>query len=94
MRISFDVAGVPVEFRRDNFFGTTEVRTADRIIPLQTPADLSTHFSATLSRKWNATISGVDVVIEKTRPLFLPWLRPNTYRVFVDGQLLLERFGY
>jgi len=32
--------------------------------------------------------------VEKERPLLFAGLRPQTYRVFVDGQLVHEQSGY
>jgi hypothetical protein len=39
------------------------------------------------------TVEDHAVIIEKERPLLLAGLRPQTYRVFVDGKLVLERSG-
>ncbi len=34
------------------------------------------------------------IVFEKERPSFLAAIRPHTYRVFVDDQLVYETTGY
>jgi hypothetical protein len=35
-----------------------------------------------------------DVVIEKDRPSLLAGVRPQTYRIFVDGKLVQEQNGF
>jgi len=47
-----------------------------------------------LKRQWHFSVDGHAVIIEKERPLLLAGLRPQTYRVFVDGKFVLERNGF
>ena len=94
MRIQFDVADTPAEFRRDWFTGRVELRVAGQNISLQSALNPTTHFSLSLTEVWRHHVVGHEVVIEKVRPLLLAGLRPHAYRVLVDGQLVAEQRGY
>ena len=94
MRIAFDVAGTPVEFRRNAFWGSAELRVGGAAIRLQHAADPTTHFELSLTKVWRHRVGDHEVVVEKVRPLLLAGLRPQTYRVKVDGQMVAERVGY
>jgi len=93
MQIDFQVKGNPVSFRRDAAFGKAELIAGGQSLELQSPLSLSTHISFKLLTKWEANVYGSNVVIEKKRKLFLAGLRPSDYRVFVDGQLVVEASG-
>jgi hypothetical protein len=57
----------------------------------------STHFGFTLKRRHQFVVGKDEkhqVAIEKERPLIIAGVRPQTYRVFVDGQLIHEQSGY
>jgi hypothetical protein len=50
-----------------------------------------------LVRRWTFQVGSEErhaVIIEKERGRMLSGWRPQKYRVFVDGQLILERSGY
>ena len=94
MLIAFKVGETLVEFRRNWFTGIASLNTPTETIQLQSFSDISTHFSVKLTTSWSCTISGLNVVIEKTRPLFLAGFRPQHYKVFVDGSLALEQSGF
>jgi hypothetical protein len=53
-------------------------------------------FSVTLTKRYEFTV-GVEerhnIIIEKKRKLFLAGLRPQQYRIFIDGQLVQTHEG-
>jgi hypothetical protein len=55
---------------------------------------LGTHFTLSMKDQWVALAGDRDVMVEKIRPLFFAGLRPQTYRMLVDGELVAERRGY
>ena len=69
------------------------VHAAHRLVVLQSSLNPFTHYSMKLKRQWHFSVEDHAVIIEKERPLLLAGLRPQTYRVFVDGKLVLERSG-
>jgi len=91
--IDFSVGEIPAQFTRDQVTGRAEVRTPGGTLVLGSPFNPLTHFSLRLTRKWQFTIDGKNVVIEKKRPLFLAGLRPHQYKVFVEGRLVAEASG-
>jgi hypothetical protein len=63
----------------------------------RSPLSPSTHFSFTRKRRNEFVVGTVEkhqVVIEQERPLIIAGVRPQTYRVFVNGQLIHEQSGY
>jgi hypothetical protein len=93
MYIDFFVDGKPVQFRRDSFAGKAVVESNEGIIVLQNPLNPFTHFSLKQVRTWHCTVSGDEVVIEKTRPLLLAAFRPSKYRILVNRKLVAEKEG-
>lgn len=97
MRFTIDVDGKGehhVEFSRDWFTGRAVVRIDGKPQTLAGLMDFSTHFTLQLVRKWRFLVAQHEVVIEKFRPVFFAGLRPQIYRVFVDGTLIDEHHGY
>lgn len=50
-----------------------------------------------LTRSWDFEVGTVEkhkIHIDKVRPKLLASLRPSLFRVFVDDQLVEERFGF
>ena len=94
MEVTFEVDGAPIKFSRNWFTGrcTLTTGTGDEI--LQSPLDPFTHFSVKLTRRWQCSVEGHDVVIDKVRPLLLAGVRPQTYRIFIDGKLVKEQNGF
>ncbi len=86
--LRFEVDGTPVEFCRNAFTGRCTLRTATKVIELQSPWNLFTHYSTTLGKRWHSSVRGHDVVIEWEHPFI--GLRPQTYRILVDGVLVQE----
>lgn len=94
MKLTFAVDGTNVEFSRDWFSGRCTLVTDTGTTVLQSPWNLGTHYSLTTLKRWDCSVNGHEVVIEKQRPWLLAGLRPHTYRIFVDGKLVMERGGF
>lgn len=75
-----------VDFSFDQFIGTLEIK-----VDGQTAVKDFRMFSLKLTKRYELVV-GVNekhqVVIEKKRKLFLAGMRPQRYRVFVDGALM------
>jgi hypothetical protein len=61
---------------------------------LQSPWNPLTHFSLDTTRRWQCSVKGHDIVIEKDRPLLFAGFRPQTYRLFIDGKLVQQQSGF
>ncbi len=83
-----------VKFSRNWFTGRCILHTGTRDAVLQSSLNPFTHYSMKLKRQWHFSVEDHAVIIEKERPLLLAGLRRQTYRVFVDGKLVVERSGY
>ena len=94
MKFTFEVEGTRIEFFRSNITGRVTLTTDAGTVELQSPLNPMTHFGAFLSRQWAVTVKGHKVVIEKERPVLMAGLRPQTYRVFVDDNLIVEQTGF
>lgn len=89
MRFSFRV-GVSephqVDFSFDQFLGNLEIRVDGQ--PLVKDFRM---LSLKLTKRYEFEVGTQErhqIVIEKKRKLFLAGLRPQQYRVFIDGQLV------
>jgi hypothetical protein len=86
-----------IEFYRNCITGAMQILVNGEQVAEQSWLSPSTHFSFTLKRRNAFEVGKVEkhqVVIERERPLLVAGIRPHTYRVFVDGQLIHERSGY
>jgi hypothetical protein len=86
-----------IDFSRDWFTGAMQVFVDGQKLVLQSPYSPSTHFSFTLTRRYEFSVGEAEphhVMLEKERPLLGACLRPHTCRVFVDGQMVHEQTGY
>jgi hypothetical protein len=75
-----------VDFSFDQFVGNLEIK-----VDGQTAVKDFRMFSLSLTKRYELTVGVQEqhhVIIEKTRKLFLAGLRPMTYRIFIDGQLV------
>jgi hypothetical protein len=91
MRIPFEVAGIPVEFRRNCFSGRAELLVGGEAVLLQSPLNPLSHFSLSLTRVWRQWVGDNEVLVEMVRPLLFAGFRPFVYRVFVDDQVTGRR---
>ena len=94
MQIQFHVGEVPVEFGRNCFTGRTVLRVAGQTVLLASPFNPLNHFTLARKHEWRYQVDTHEVVVEKTRPLLMAGLRPQSYRVLVDGKVIAERAGY
>ena len=94
MQIDFDIDGKPVQYFREAMLGTSELRTPDGNIEIDSPLSLGTHFSFKLTKEKTVQLYGHSVTVEKVRPLFFAGFRPSNYRIFVDGELRAEQSGF
>jgi hypothetical protein len=94
MKLNFAIDGASAELSRNWFSGRLALKIGNQTMVLQSPWNPATHFSFSLQRRWQTSINGHAVVVEKDRPLLLAGVRSQTYRVFVDGKLVAEQSGY
>jgi hypothetical protein len=94
MRIRFEVAGTPCEYRRNPFTGAAQLRVGPEVVSLQGAIDPRTQIGFTLSRAWERSFEGHTIRIEKDRAVILAGFRPQRYRVSVDGQLVVQESGF
>lgn len=94
MRFSFLVGVVEqhqVDFSFDQFVGNLEIRVDGQ--PLVKDFRM---LSLKLTKRYEFTVGAQEqhhIAIEKKRKLFLAGLRPQQYRVWVDGQLVQTHEG-
>lgn len=93
MRISFDAAGTPAEFRWSSTTGDAQLQVGAKIIPLQDPLRLPTHFGLRTERAWKCRIGGHDIEILKVRPRWAGGLRKNSFTICVDSTVVAEASG-
>ena len=94
MRIAFDVGDAKAVFTRNWFTGHTRLHLDGLALTVEDPADVGTHFTFALTRAWRWKIQGRQVVVEKSRPRWMAGFRPQTYRIAIDGQQIVEKTGY
>jgi hypothetical protein len=94
MEIGFSVGGVQAAFRRNHFTGKAVLMVGDDRQSLQNVLNPGTQYSLSNERKWQRQVNGHQIEIVKDRPMFLSALRPHSYTVLVDNQIVAERKGY
>jgi len=75
-----------IDFSFDQFVGNLEIRVDGQ--PLVKDFRM---FSLKLTKRYEFTVGTTEqhqIAIEKKRKLFLAGVRPQQYRVFIDGQLV------
>ena len=80
-----------VDFSFDQSFGTLEIR-----VDGQPKVKELRMFSLSLTKRYEFEVGQQErhqVVIEKKRKLFLAGLRPQQYRIFIDGNLVQSYEG-
>ena len=94
MKISFDIAGVPAEFRRSPNTGRVELRVAGDVILLQSPWQPSGWFDIRSTRVWRRRVGEHDVEIVKVRSMTPGGgTRPQSYTISVDDTVVAEAKG-
>jgi hypothetical protein len=80
-----------VDFSFDQFMGNLQI-----LVDGETAVKDFRMFSLSLTKRYEFTV-GIEeqhnVIIEKKRKLFLAGLRPQQYRIFIDGQLVQTHEG-
>jgi hypothetical protein len=92
MKIPFDIAGAPAEFRRSPHTGRAELRVGDDVILLQSPYHPSGWFEFRSRRVWRRQVGEHDVEIVKVRSMFGGG-GPQSYTISVDNTVVAEATG-
>ena len=80
-----------VDFSFDQFLGHLDI-----LVDGQPAVKDFRMFSVSLTKRYEFTVGNEErhnVVIEKQRKLFLAGLRPQKYRIFIDGELVQTHEG-
>jgi hypothetical protein len=86
-----------IEFSRNFFTGSMQTFVDGRRVAHESALSPRTQFSFRRKRRYEFAVGKTEthrVVIEKERPLLLAGFRKQTYRVFVDGQVVHQQTGY
>jgi hypothetical protein len=94
MQIDFSIGNVSAKLVRGWFLGGMKLVTPSKSLWLQHPLLPSTHFSFRRERSWERNVAGHQVRVEKVRPLLVAGVRPQNYRVFVDGEQVANTHGF
>ncbi|HEY2846992.1 MAG TPA: hypothetical protein VGI80_04190, partial [Pyrinomonadaceae bacterium] len=78
----------------DAMIGSSELRTAEGPITVDSPFEFSTYFNFNTKIEKTFEIYGHQVTDEKVRQQFFGGFLPKDYRIYVDGDLVVERGGY
>ena len=94
MKISFNIAGSPAEFRRSPFTNRVELRVGDEVILLQSPYHPSAWFEFQSRRVWRQRVGEHDVEIVKVRSMAPGGgTSPQSYTISVDNTVVAEARG-
>ena len=99
MKFSIDIGNQErhrIDYARNWFTGDERLSVDGEVIARRSVLSLSNYVSS-LVRRHDFTVGQTErhsVAFEKERPLVFAGFRPHTYRLFVDGALVLERSGY
>jgi hypothetical protein len=100
MKFAFEVGDsekARVEFYRNPWIGTMRITANGQQVAHVDPTHLSTHFDLQWVKRYTFVVGQQErheITIEHERPVFAGGLRPNEYRVFVDGKMTEEHHGY
>jgi hypothetical protein len=94
VEVAFEVDGTSVRFSRNWLTGRCTLNTGTGDEVLQSPWNPFTHFSFETTRRWQCSVKGHDIVIEKDRPSLFAGVRSQTFRIFIDGKLVQEQSGF
>ena len=91
MQFSFDIGNrqtTRIDFFRDSFMGTVSITADGEEVYSESAFNPLTHGNLSLKRQYCFSITDPeyhDIVIEKTRPIFLAGFRQSRYEVYCDG---------
>jgi hypothetical protein len=101
MRFAFECGGAAEKYRveshRNPWVGTMRIKADGVLVAFVDPTRLSTHLDVKRVKRYTFAVGRVErheITIEHERPILLGGLRPNDYRVFVDGHMAVEHHGY
>ena len=100
MRFTLDVGNQEknhIEFYRNPCSGRMRIKVNDRLVAQKSPWHFSTHVNFEWVKHYEFTVGEKErhqVVIEHERPFLLGGLRRQKYRVYLDGQLAQEHYGF
>src|SRR5580704_3535527 len=100
MRFTLDVGNQEkshIELYRNHCSGRMRITVNDRLVAQKSPWTFSTHFNFEWVKRYELTVGEKEqhqVVIEHERPFLLAGFRRQKYRVYVDGQLAREHYGF
>jgi len=93
MQIEFEIDGEDAVFTRNSVTGRAELRVADGVLVLQSPWNPATHVTFNKTKRWCRRIRDREVVVEMLRPMFFAGVRPQKFRILVDGVSVAEQEG-
>ena len=86
-----------IDFTRNPLSGALQILADGRLVVERAAYTLAAGFNFERVRRYEFAVGRAEkhqVVVEHETPTFLAGVRRQTYRVFTDGQLVLERYGY
>jgi hypothetical protein len=86
-----------IEVCRNPWWGRMKISANGALVAARSPWNLSTHFSFEFVKRYEFTVGDNEkhkVGIEHERPRLLAGFRRQEYRVYVDGQLVEEHYGF
>ena len=86
-----------IDYGRNWLFGTEKLFADGQLIRSSSVLSPSDCVNFPLRRRYEFTLgttAPMKIVFEREQPSFLAAIRPHTYRVFVDDQLVYEAKGY
>jgi hypothetical protein len=94
MRIEATVDGSKIEFTRVWLTGRATLVVDGSPTTLASPYELNTIINLKGLNRYVAIVAGHELVIEHQMYFPFPAFRPMTYRLLLDGQLVVERSGF
>jgi hypothetical protein len=86
-----------IELYRHPWRGTLRITLNGQLVASKSPWSFFTHFNFQFVKRYEFTVGGKEkhqVTIEHERPLLFGGLRRQKYRLYVDGQLAEQHYGF
>ncbi len=86
-----------IEVYRNPFTGNFRIVADGKVVAQRSVLSPFTHFSVAAVHRYEFSVGRVqphNVIVEHAVPFLLAGFLPQTFRVFVDGQLIREQRGY
>jgi hypothetical protein len=94
VRIQANIDGSAIEFSRTWLTARATLVVDGVPTTLASPYALKTQINLSGQNRYVATVRGHELVIEHRMYFPFPAFRPMTYRLLVDGELLVEQSGF